>query len=118
MIKISGDAMRTTALAIAALLAVVPAAGASHNTYGVGALSCAHWQSSRSGHFEGAAWILGYVSGINTMLASYHSKDQIDVPDGDAVVGEADKFCSENPSRKLEDAIQDIIPRMMRRRQE
>jgi hypothetical protein len=70
--------------------------------FGIGAKSCAYWQSTPATVSEGHAWIYGYWSGLNTH--SNKSRTVGSRTDGVGVVAEVKKICDARPSMTLTDA--------------
>jgi hypothetical protein len=69
---------------------------------GIGSLSCAHWQSTRSLRLEGTIWIYGFWTGLNYVAAaSEQTQTKIDAA---AVVAEVEKACAQRPSQVLASA--------------
>jgi hypothetical protein len=69
---------------------------------GIGSMSCAHWQSTRSLRLEGTIWIYGFWTGLNYVAAaSEQTQTKIDTA---AVVVEVEKACAQRPSQVLASA--------------
>ena len=70
---------------------------------GIGAMSCAHWQSTRSLRLEGTIWIYGFWTGLNYVAAaSEQTQTKIDSA---AIVVEVKKTCAQQPSQVLASAV-------------
>ena len=70
---------------------------------GIGGMSCAHWQSTRSLRLEGTIWIYGFWTGLNYVAAaSEQTETKIDT---EAVVVEVKKTCAQRQSQVLASAV-------------
>jgi hypothetical protein len=70
---------------------------------GIGSMSCAHWQSTRSLRLEGTIWIYGFWTGLNYVAAaSEQTQTKIDTA---AVVVEVEKACAQRPVQVLASAV-------------
>jgi hypothetical protein len=70
---------------------------------GIGALSCAHWQSTEAHRLEGTIWIYGFWTGLNYVAsASDQTETKIDTT---AAVVEVRRTCAEQPSQPLASAV-------------
>jgi hypothetical protein len=95
---------------LAALVFVVPAHPAltqdtkvSVDMTGIGALSCAHWRSTKEHLLEGTVWIYGFWTGLNYVAAA--SEQAQSRTDSDAIVAEVKKTCAQVPSQSLASAV-------------
>lgn len=82
------------------------------NTYiGAGTLSCgAYLNKEEVVRSAVQLWVLGYVSGINAMS----NVDFLEKFDGEGIGASVDKYCRENPLKKIYDASNDIGIQMMK----
>jgi hypothetical protein len=70
---------------------------------GIGALSCAHWKSSKEHLSEGTVWIYGFWTGLNYVAAaSEQTQSRTDTAD---IVAEVKKACTQVPSQPLASAV-------------
>ena len=70
---------------------------------GIGGMSCAHWQSTRSLRLEGTIWIYGFWTGLNYVAAA---SDQTETKiDTEVVVVEVKKTCAQRESQVLASAV-------------
>jgi hypothetical protein len=93
------------ALAGAALVCPVSAeeTKVSVQMTGIGAMSCAHWQSTQARRSEGTAWIYGFWTGLNYVAAaSEQAQSKIDTT---AIGAEVEKTCARRPSQPLASAV-------------
>jgi len=95
---------------LAALICVAPAcpsaaqdAKISVDMMGIGAMSCAHWQSTQGNRLEGTIWIYGFWTGLNYVASA--SEQTVAKADTAAVLVEVEKRCAENPSQVLARAV-------------
>jgi hypothetical protein len=94
---------------IAALVFAAPACLAlaqdtkvSVDMIGIGAMSCAHWGSTREHRLEGTIWIYGFWTGLNYVAAaSDQTQAKIDVA---AIANEVEKTCAHQTSQTLASA--------------
>lgn len=69
---------------------------------GIGRMSCAHWQSSRSRYAEGVIWLYGFWTGLNYAAAVQQlTQSQID---SNSIAKEVAKTCALSPSTTLAQA--------------
>jgi hypothetical protein len=95
---------------IAALVFVAPAcrvsaqdAKVSVDMIGIGRMSCAHWQSTRTHRLEGTIWIYGFWTGLNYVAAaSDQTQAKIDVA---AIATQVEKTCAQQTSQPLASAV-------------
>lgn len=78
------------------------AQSANVKIFGIGRMSCAHWQATAASRSEGSVWLWGFWTGLNYFAAS--EKKPQSVFDTAAVVAEVAKTCSERPSKTLSSA--------------
>jgi hypothetical protein len=93
------------ALICAASACASPAQDAkvSVDMMGIGAMSCAHWQSTQENRLEGTIWIYGFWTGLNYVAAA---SDQTETKvDTAAAVVEVKKTCAQQPSQPLASAV-------------
>jgi hypothetical protein len=70
---------------------------------GIGAMSCAHWQSTQAHRLEGTIWIYGFWTGLNYVAsASDQTETKVDTA---AAVVEVRKTCAQSPSQPLASAV-------------
>jgi hypothetical protein len=70
---------------------------------GIGAMSCAHWQSTQAHRLEGTIWIYGFWTGLNYVAsASEQTQTKVDTA---AIVVEVKKTCAQRPSQVLASAV-------------
>ncbi len=95
--------LRTIA-AITSVILVVPAEAADDTSLvlGIGAQSCAYWQSSAARKSEGAVWIFGFWSALN--LANDRNHYVGKNTDTYGKVAEVAKTCAARPSMTLQEA--------------
>jgi hypothetical protein len=70
---------------------------------GIGAMSCAHWQSSKEHLAEGTVWIYGFWTGLNYVAAA--SEQPQSGTNAAAIVAEVKKTCAQLPSQALASAV-------------
>ena len=95
---------------LAALICAAPVcpssaqdAKVSVDMMGIGAMSCAHWQSTQEHRLEGTIWIYGFWTGLNYVAsASEQAETKVDTA---AVVVEVEKRCAQRPSQVLASAV-------------
>jgi hypothetical protein len=93
------------ALVFAAPVCLVSAQDAkiSVDMIGSGAMSCAHWLSTKEHLLEGTVWIYGFWTGLNYVAAaSGQAETKVDAA---AVVVEVKKTCAQRPSQVLANAV-------------
>lgn len=101
----------TAALALAlALQASSPSDHVTYEVYGIGQGSCAKWRSTPSDTIQGDQWVLGWWSAMN--LANDRNKFVGTQTDGEGIVGEVLKVCTENPSMLLINAAAAVYIKM------
>jgi hypothetical protein len=95
---------------LAALLCAAPDrlssaqdAKVSVDLMGIGAMSCAHWQSTLALRLEGTIWIYGFWSGLNYVAAA-SGQTETKVDTATAAV-EVKKTCAQQPSQVLASAV-------------
>jgi hypothetical protein len=94
---------------LTALLAAAPLFAASAedaklsvNMTGIGAMSCARWQSTPANRLEGTVWIYGFWTGLNYVaVASEQAQANLDSA---AIADEVRKTCAPRPSQVLASA--------------
>ena len=70
---------------------------------GIGATSCAHWQSTPALRLEGTIWIYGFWTGLNYVAAaSGQTETKVDTA---AAMVEVKKTCAQRPSQVLASAV-------------
>jgi hypothetical protein len=70
---------------------------------GIGAMSCAHWQSTHELRLEGTVWIYGFWTGLNYVaVASGQTETKVDTA---AAMVEVKKTCAQRPSQVLASAV-------------
>jgi hypothetical protein len=70
---------------------------------GIGAMSCAHWQSTQGHRLEGTIWIYGFWTGLNYVAsASEQATTKVDTV---AVVVAVEERCAQRPSQVLASAV-------------
>jgi hypothetical protein len=69
---------------------------------GIGSMSCAHWQSSRSRYAEGVVWLYGFWTGVN-YAAAVQQLTQSEM-DSRSIAKEVAKTCALSPSTTLAQA--------------
>jgi hypothetical protein len=69
---------------------------------GIGSMSCAHWQSSRSKYAEGVVWLYGFWTGLN-YAAAVQQLTQSEL-DSSSIAKEVAKTCALSPSTTLAQA--------------
>jgi redox-regulated HSP33 family molecular chaperone len=97
-------------VSLAALICAAPLCASSAqeakvsvDMMGIGALSCAHWQSTQAHRLEGTIWIYGFWTGLNYVAsASEQTETKVDTA---AAVVEVKKTCAERPSQALASAV-------------
>jgi hypothetical protein len=95
---------------LAAIVSAVPAclvsaqdAKVSVDMIGIGAMSCAHWRSTKEHLLEGTVWIYGFWTGLNYVAAaSGQSQAKINMS---AIVVEVEKTCAQQTSQALASAV-------------
>jgi hypothetical protein len=70
---------------------------------GIGALSCAHWRSTKEHLSEGAVWIYGFWTGLNYVAAA--SDQAQSETDAARILTEVKKACALGPSQTLASAV-------------
>ena len=70
---------------------------------GIGAMSCAHWQSTQGHRLEGTIWIYGFWTGLNYVASA--SEQAVTEVDTAAAVVEVEKRCAQRPSQVLASAV-------------
>jgi hypothetical protein len=70
---------------------------------GIGALSCAHWRSTKEHLSEGTIWIYGFWTGLNYVAAA--SEQTQSGTDTAEIVAEVKKTCARVPSQSLASAV-------------
>ena len=93
------------ALICAASACASPAQDAkvSVDMMGIGAMSCAHWQSTQANRLEGTIWIYGFWTGLNYVAAASGQTEK-KVDPATALV-EVKKTCAQRPSQVLASAV-------------
>ena len=84
-------------------LSVAQEAQISVDMKGVGAMSCAHWQSTQTLRLEGTIWIYGFWTGLNYVAAA--SGQTAMKIDSNAAMTEVKKTCAQRPSQVLASAV-------------
>ena len=70
---------------------------------GIGAMSCAHWRSTKEHFLEGTVWIYGFWTGLNYVAAaSGQSSAKINMS---TIVVEVEKICAQQTSQTLASAV-------------
>jgi hypothetical protein len=96
------------------LIFVSAASGAqgTRDYLGSGNSSCGEWLTEKNEMLQDMRtnWVLGYLSGINFMA----SKNFLDSYEYKGIKAAVDKYCRENPLKKVVDASNDIAFQMMR----
>jgi hypothetical protein len=95
---------------LAAVVSAVPVclvsaqdAKVSVDMIGIGAMSCAHWRSTKEHLLEGTVWIYGFWTGLNYVAAaSGQSPAKINTS---AIVVEVEKTCARQTSLTLAGAV-------------
>lgn len=95
---------------LAALICAAPVcpssaqdAKVSVDMMGIGAMSCAHWQSTQGHRLEGTIWIYGFWTGLNYVASA--SEQAVTKVDTAAAVVEVEKRCAQRPSQVLASAV-------------
>lgn len=95
---------------LAALICAAPVcpssaqdAKVSVDMMGIGATSCAHWQSTQGHRLEGTIWIYGFWTGLNYVASA--SEQAVTKVDTAAVVVAVEKRCAQRPSQVLASAV-------------
>ena len=70
---------------------------------GIGALSCAHWRSTKDYLSEGTVWIYGFWSALNYAAAA--SDQAQSGTNTTAIVAEVKRTCAQLPSQTLASAV-------------
>ena len=93
-----------SALFAAAMLGMAAAPGAPPDveTFGIGASTCAEWQSGAVHEREGEAWLLGYWSALNRLNSANGMVGG--EAGGGAIIAAVAKNCSDNLGERLDQA--------------
>ena len=84
-------------------------------SYGAGSQwSCARYISKNS-KLQGDSWILGYWSGVNSVLSEVSGRGHTgSTSDADGIVAEVILYCRSNPSAMLAVATAEIMKKFLR----
>ena len=97
-------------LLAAALQTSSPSDHDTYEVYGIGQGSCGTWLSTPSNTIQGDQWILGWWSATN--LANERNKFVGEQTDGEGILGEVRKVCTDNPSMLLINATASVYVKM------
>jgi hypothetical protein len=89
------------------------AKGKTFTVVGFGAASCGRWLDARHAGSDASmpfvAWAQGYITAINQYVDHTQDANVISGTDIDGIAHAIDNFCSQNPTSKFIDAIDEVV---------